>query len=153
MFREEEACSRHRWNMYGVRYQTPDLINYLTCSWEKGSMRIVSTHFRTQRFSNLIMPVNPPWNRVNVQILINKVWDGAGDSVLLTSFRVTPMQMVWSKGHILSSKRSALPLVQRKALDWLKSESQRVRSITSWDYITHPSLDSLPSPRWATPHC
>lgn len=80
--------------------------------WEKGSMQVVSAHFRTQRFSNLIMPVNPPRNRVNMQILIDEVWDGAGDSVLLRSFWVTPMKMVWSRGHILNSKKSPLPLVQ-----------------------------------------
>lgn len=53
--------------------------------------------------------MNPPGNLGNMQILINKVWDGAGHAVLLTSSQVILRLLVSSRGHILSSKRSPLP--------------------------------------------
>lgn len=50
--------------------------------------------------------MNPPRNLCNMQILMNKVLDGARDSILLTNSQVVLMLLVWSMGH---SKVGPLP--------------------------------------------
>lgn len=78
--------------------------------------------------------MNPPGNLGNVQILVNKVWAGAGHAVLLTSSLV---MRVSSMGHILSSRRSPLPpdADEDTDVDQLK---------VSQTVITHPSLCATP---------